>query len=469
VPDGRYPDGVLDSVLSNQQKRHKKMPTVRSEAVATAPGSVIERNTHIVHERPVITASLEQLTVRRLAVSESFSLPDPSIFYPPHPEELPTSHLVFRGSADHVELRTGDGHAFFQYDCHKNVAYTEHHSTELLDAGVVHSDAIKTGRLEATEIIVPSLNVPSIRTERLETLTTEIGGILLREGTLAAPRDALIGQHLTAKSAAVGGVSLREETVTAAFGEVGVLGCDTVRTELLEVGSPALTLGGVQLHHGNVECRNVRFEGGTGKTLVIENVRSGAIATESLRVGGRQIFVKDGTLVLDGGIATHEDSKLGPLWIGKEGACLVGQFVASSVEASNVTSGAVSTHELVVDRHGKIGGVVCTDGIVTAKEVGSRSVRAEEAAVGMLSATTANVSNVVCTKVTSGQVVAESVTSKDYRLSDGTSILNGIFPPGMIMLFAGGTPPRGWLMCNGTGGTPLLPPPAPGVIYIVRR
>lgn len=443
------------------------MPTVRSEA---APGSVIERNTHIVHERPVITASLEQLTVRRLAVSESFSLPDPSVFYPPHPEDLPTSHLVFHGSAAVVEFRTGDGHAFFQYDCDKNVAYTEHHSTEVLDAGVVHSDAIKTGRLEATEIVVPSLCVPSIRTERLETLTTEIGGILLREGTLTAPRDALVGGHLTAKSAATGGVSLRDETVTAAYGEVGVLGCDTIRTDILEVGSPTLTLGGVQLHHGNVEGRNVKFEGGTGKTLVVGNTRSETIATDLLRVGGRQITERDGTLVLDGGLATHEDSKLGPLWIGKEGACLVGQFVASSVETSNLTVGELHrTRDLQVDHHAKLGGVVCVDGTITAKEMGVRTVRAEDAAVGMISATTANVSNVVCTKITSGQVVAESITSKDYRLSDGTSILNGVFPPGMIMLFAGNTPPRGWLACNGTGGTPLIPPPAPGVIYIVRR
>jgi hypothetical protein len=47
--------------------------------------------------------------------------------------------------------------------------------------------------------------------------------------------------------------------------------------------------------------------------------------------------------------------------------------------------------------------------------------------------------------------------------------LNGVFPSGMIMLFSGKTPPRGWLECNGKMGTPNLPSPASGVIYIVRR
>jgi microcystin-dependent protein len=47
--------------------------------------------------------------------------------------------------------------------------------------------------------------------------------------------------------------------------------------------------------------------------------------------------------------------------------------------------------------------------------------------------------------------------------------LHNVFPLGMIMLFSGKTPPRGWLECNGKGGTPLILSPAKDVIYVIRR
>jgi hypothetical protein len=65
--------------------------------------------------------------------------------------------------------------------------------------------------------------------------------------------------------------------------------------------------------------------------------------------------------------------------------------------------------------------------------------------------------------------ITNGIKASDYRLLDGTSILNSVFPVGIIMLFNGKLAPKGWFECNGKMGTPFLPSPAVGVIYIVRK
>lgn len=450
------------------------MPAVvnAGQTAASTP-QVVERFTHVVREQSVLNASMDTLTVKTLRVESHLAVPDVTLFYPPHPETLASSFLNFDTPSRNVEFRTG-GNAFFCYNSDTDAGYIKALHAEQLETAVARTNTLRATKIETTDLVLPYLHVPHLRTERLETPAMEIGGIVLREGTAMIPRDAYVGSSLTVPRATIGSAHLDEHGLSVpSLRALETISCGQLTAERIVTSAPTLTLGGVTLDHGDVHARNLEFQGATGSTLVTDTLQSVVAMTSDLRVGTQRVSCKDAedAIAVSGGLIVPGPSRIGPLSVTPREATLVGAFHASSVECE-----VGSIQRLHVGAEGaSIAGPACVAGVslsndtVSASRAKFSSLQSEEAATTILSSATVNASNVTCTHVGANQVVTNSIVSKDYRLPDGTSILNGIFPAGMIMLYAGTTPPRGWLVCNGTGGTPSIPSPAAGVIYIVRR
>ena len=143
----------------------------------------------------------------------------------------------------------------------------------------------------------------------------------------------------------------------------------------------------------------------------------------------------------------------------KDCAVLDTPFHVKYIETTVAKLGCVSISDGLL-----VSGNVTISGDISADRVETRQIKTESVLTS-----TVNASEVSTSQITAHAISAGYVKAADFRLNDGTSILNGVFPVGMIMLFQGKIPPRGWLECNGKCGTPTLLAPTEGVIYIVRR
>jgi hypothetical protein len=239
--------------------------------------------------------------------------------------------------------------------------------------------------------------------------------------------------------------NLDTQTLTAHTVDISLLRADRLETSENMIGGIILRNGGFSAPGNvNVGSHFIASTGNIGGVSLKQGIVRGDIldvtSTQSnLTVSGDLTckVIKCKRLEIDEfpSIVTDSDSvhSIGNLSISEGAAYFSGKFTSLCMSTEFVESEKVSTQHL--DVH-----TLATMKELTVEKMNTKSV-----------------------------VIDGTVKAHDFRLQDGTSILNGVFPLGMIMLYNGKVPPRGWLECNGKGGTPVMDSPAPNVIYIVRR
>jgi hypothetical protein len=385
--------------------------------------TVINKETTII-EKAVLNASMENLTVRNLSVT-NLSVPDPSIFYPPPIEQ----NLL-------------------------NASFLDFSTNEAVIALQVNNKPFLTFSPETTTVVVPALNASTATFEtlhvgRIETTQgNEIGGVLLNGGTVTAPSNVYVGEHFVARHGAIGGVTFK-----GGAGAFSNLVSKKIETPELHVESAYIT---------NISCANdVAFLGVSAQRLSV--AKDACIS--GVRIHDCGIFcdfgsiamLKSGRLEIDNISITSEDESInitGGLFTPESSVNSIGCI---HTENNNVSiSGSLSVLSADISS--------LTADILTVNTLHTPGMFLETANIGTLSASTVNSSSLTCSHIVS----ENTITAKDFRLLDGTSIVNTLLPKGVIMLFCGSVPPRGWLKCDGRGGTPLLAGPSPNVVYIVR-
>jgi hypothetical protein len=395
----------------------------------------------IIREIPVVDASLNSLSVSSITVTGSIAIPDPSVFYPPK-----ESFVELRAEEESVVgFRVDKDAPFFTYDP-------------------------ATGNATLPTFVSPNATIESLTAGRFTVSVAEFGHVLMKEGSVYAPESAHVGGHLVATTGAIGGVqcknarmmstSLKTEIV-----EARTVACEYLDAERIHCAAPHITLGGVRLLSGGIDAMQVFTEEISAHKSMFDAIHCGELSSISDR------------LSVTSGIVTPPEScnELGCLRADRLSVCVSGQLIAKSIETPYIGTGEVSTTELKVWGAGTIADVQINRGEVhaTAGHFGGVHLSNSTVVAEGIRAHH-SILNTQCLReellVGENIVLRDgAVRAADFRLNDGTSILNGVFPPGMIMLFHGKVAPRGWMECNGKGGTPTLAPPAAGVIYIVRR
>lgn len=383
-----------------------------------------------------MNAQLDTLDVTSLTVHGDLNIRNPEAFYPPPPQ-----FVEFDQASSIVGFKIDDNDPFLVYNR-------------------------STHEIEVSAITAVDGTFHSLYTERFTTSVGEFADVLLKNGSVYAPGDTCVGGHLIAATGAIGGVQLRNEelhcsTMGASNVVAGTLSCSFIETERIHCSAPYITLGGVRLLSGTVDAMQVQTGDVRAKTGYFNELECGSLASFSVVSG----------------IRTPPDSSnvLGCLTATEGNVTIRGNLEVNTVEAKVLDGHEVSTTELrcwgsaTIADVGIHGGMIeASTGRIGGVQLSNSSLYADASFVRHSIADTHHIKQELHVG-TDVSIQDGSVRAADFRLKDGTSILNGVFPPGMIMLFHGKVPPRGWMECNGKGGTPTLAPPTPGVIYIVRR
>lgn len=400
----------------------------------------------VIRQVPLMTGTMDSLTVGSLTVRD-ISLADPSVLYPPNPHLLKKPYLHFQDN-ETVGFKIDDT-PFLEYSKHAKKVRCENieASNVLLQTVTGTSGSFQT--LSVTTLNVPTLDLSLLKVDRIEALSNILGGVVLRDGGFSAPGDVNVGSHFIANTGNVGGVACKDGIVASKHVYTTTLSAEHIETDRIHCGSPYIVLGNVQLMSGDIQCKHIAAEQGT-----FERVRCTMLESDN-----KKLTILSEISTLSG--STHN---VGNLSIRESNTTFPGTFESLGIHTKKLESQDMFADTLNTSS-ATIGGVNIQDNCIHAHTCKVDHLTVTENTVSF---SNVNTQHLDAASMSTVNLVAENVQASDFRLKDGTSILNAVFPPGMIMLY-NGKAPRGWLECNGKGGTPNLPSPAPNVIYIVRR
>ena len=428
---------------------------------------IIQKDKNILHELPSI-GILESLIVSNLVVTRDIKIPDPSIFYRPNPEILRNSYLNFL-THEPVNFQY-NGKPFLEYR-NDGMLYSENIGAQRSVAQFARFE-----KAQIDEIITPILSVPLISTNviraaRLETLANDFGGVLLKNGSLNAPSDIFCG-NIVSKIGSIGSVQFKDSilTCTSIKSEDGTF--KNVTCDKFNCSAPFLTVGNVQFSNGCMIAKSLYTSGVFTERIEAQTAKLDSLSVKRIQIGETQLTDSLDMFRVSKGICTPSNSSntLGPLTLTEKNADLEGSLNIQDVRSFKGFIYSLNSSVLNVHKSLRVGDtIISTEGInassakikkITVNEAVLKNIETEQ-----ITSESGNFEqlNVKSLEITNG------IKAADYRLLDGTSILNGVFPVGMIMLFNGKLAPKGWFECNGKMGTPFLPSPVEGVIYIVRK
>ena len=401
--------------------------------------TVIQKET-IVREIPVqvLNASLDTLAVHNLNVV-NFSVPDITVFHPKEPHILKKSFLDFSTDSPTIELRTNNT-PFLRYA--ESNLYTNNVTVSLATVS-----KLRVGRIESTE-------------------GNEIGGVFLNSRSLTVPGSAYVGESFVAKEGAVGGVTFKDGRAVFTQVDTRVMNVEQLCVKDLSCAFPVI-LGDVGLSGGNVNANTLHVE----TDSCISGVRIhdcgincdyasiSRVSSHKFDIDNLSLSSFEDRLTVGGGIFTPIQSlnNIGCLMSDGSSVCIDGKLSAYSGTLTSIHTDRLSVRDVLIDNNtvdavrGQFDTLVASN--ILCSRIDTTCVRCSQI----------DVSEVKCDNIDTNVVVAD-----EYNHKDGSSILKDIIPVGMICLFSGEIPPRGWMLCDGRGGRPRLPSPAQGVIYMVR-
>jgi len=396
--------------------------------------TIVQKET-LIREIPiqVLNASLDNLCVNNLSVIH-FSVPDITVFHPKDPHILKNSFLDFSTDSDTVELRTNNT-SFLRY-VDSNL-YTNNVTVSLATIS-----KLCVGRIESTE-------------------GNEIGGVFLRNRSLTVPGSAYVGESFVAKEGAVGGVTFKNGRAVFTQIDTRVMNTERLCVNDLSCAFP-VRLGDVGLSGGNVNANTLHVE----TDSCISGVRIhdcgidcdyasiSRVSSHRFDIDNLSLSSFEDRLTVGGGIFTPIQSvnNLGCLMSDGSSVFIDGKLTAYSGTLTSVQTESLVVGDVIIDKNSVKAPAGLFDSLVACNVHTSR-----------IDTSGVHASNIHCSRIDTSVIVAD-----DYIGRDGTAILKNVIPVGMISLFSGEIPPRGWMLCDGRGGRPRLPSPTPGVIYMVR-
>ncbi len=429
---------------------------------------IIQKEIKVVREVPIQTGVMDSLIVSNLVVSRDIKIPNPTIFYPPNPEILKSSYLNFL-SDEPIDFRS-NGTPFLEYR-NDGMLYSKNIGAQTAVAQFVRFEKAHIDEIISPIICVPLLSANTIRASRFEATANDIGGVLLKSGTVNAPHEIYTG-NIVSKLGSIGSVQLKDSIVSCSSIKSDNATFKNMTCDRIYCSAPYITVGNVQFSNGSMLASSVYTAAVFTEKIKTQTADLDNISTQKLTIGETELTDGSNMFCISKGIYTplNSSNTLGSLTLNKNNAILSGSLNAQHIQTLSGTVCELDCTTLNVQKSLQIGNTfISTDGIDTSN-ITLKKVSANNATFNRVETEHINSETMNADKLTVKTVeIAEGIKAADYRLLDGTSILNGVFPVGMIMLFAGKVPPRGWIECTGKMGTPNIPSPAPGVIYIVRR
>ena len=404
---------------------------------------IIRREVETVREVPVLTGQMDSLSVNSLTITGNIRVPDITQFYPPTPHIFQRG-ILFNGVAELAYKDT----PFLKFDPYTSNVCIDTLCTSNIHTNHIQSEYAKVSTLDVDTIKTSALTLSTLCVGRIEAAANIIGGVVLRDGGLSAPGYVSVGAHFIATDGTIGGVSLKYNEVRTHGLHAQTMCAQTVsfgyiETSRIHCTAPYIVFGGVHLLSGDVVCAKLKNDQIATTHIQTETLDCSRITTP---------------VIFDSDIVTP--------------SARIGSVVATSANVREL----ITVHTRADTAH------IGTADILrlTTSDVRTHRLSCETAVFSSVETSTLSASSVISHTVCASLIETSKLTvdeisikgairAPDFRLPDGTSILHSVFPIGMIMLFSGKTPPRGWLECNGKGGTPSIPGPAKDVIYVIRR
>jgi hypothetical protein len=411
----------------------------RSEKMIPMPNQkervVVQKET-VIREIPVqvLNASLDFLTVNRLSVTD-LSIPDKSIFYPPNPHVFTKPFINFAGSSPTIELRS---------------------NTNVLLS--FKNNSLYTNNVNVSSGSFDNISVSKLSVDRIESRHgNEIGGVFMKEGHLTVPGN-ICADEFVAKTGSIGGIVFREGKSAFTHLTSKKIDVSQICVSDLSCSQAVIQIGGVELSGGTLSAEAIQVESDScisgvrihncGIECDFANMGMLSVNRVDFDCGSFSSF--EDRISADVGFITPTNStnSIGCTIIDKDSLIVDGDLKANTVEVKTISAEVLAAES------------VCVGGTqLQPNGVDTPMISADIGTITKLSS-----AHIECTRID----VASEIRADDYKLTDGTSILKGVFPKGIIMMYQGSVPPRGWLPCDGRGGTPRITSPVLGVIYIVR-
>jgi hypothetical protein len=423
--------------------------------------SIIEKEITLIREIPIQSSNVDSLTIADLTVTKNINFPNPEI--------IKNNYINFSTSNNYVELQF-NGTSFLKYDT-SGLLYSDN-----IESTNTSTKFAKIVNAEINNIITPFLNVPNISADTLKVGRIEIanendiGGVLFKNGTLSVPNDTRTG-NITAKSGSIGNISFKDgsiisSNIIADTGFIRTLSCDRILCSATHI-----TFGNVHMSDGKIKTTNVITDNVSTNTFTAIKSSFQDISTNSLTINTTQFTDDIETICISKGIHTplNTSNNIGILNVSKKDVTVKGSIYTQNIDSSYGSFNNFKSDELKVTSNATIGNVIIQNNVLNANDIYCDKIDVKKGLIGDMWSTSVTSKDIHTEKLSVSEIETSCIRSSDYKLNDGTSILTGVFPLGIIMLFNGKIPPKGWLECNGKGGTPNIPSPAQGIIYIVRR
>jgi hypothetical protein len=429
---------------------------------------IIQKEIKVVREVPIQTGVMDSLIVSNLVVSRDIKIPNPTIFYPPNPEILRSSYLNF-STHEPVHLQS-NGKSFLEYR-NDGMLYSENIGAQTSVAQFASFDKAQINEIITPIISVPLLSANTIKAARFESTANDIGGVLLKNGTVNAPQEIYTG-NIVSKVGSIGSVQLKDSNVSCSSIKGDDATFKNMTCDRLYCSAPYITVGNVQFSNGSMLASSVYTAAVFTEKINTQRAELDNISTKKITIGETELSDGSDMFCVSKGIFTplNSSNTLGPLTLNKNNAILSGALNAQNIQSLSATIYEMDSTVLNVRKSLQVGDTFISTDRISTSNITLQTVSATDATLKNIETEQINSETINTDKLTVKTVeITDGIKAADYRLLDGTSILNGVFPVGMIMLFSGKVPPRGWVECTGKMGTPNIPSPAPGVIYIVRR